>query len=156
MSQIMMQLGLFQFKLNTAAYQKLSESYAYDWAEVFRIGTTPKLQFTGKKAPQIDLEGVNFPHWRGGKNQLDYIRLQAELGEPLVLVSGSVGSDNLFGRWVVVSLTNESSVFFNDGSPRKQSWKLSLKQYDEGLLEALSEATGVLQNGLTYPKGVLS
>lgn len=145
MSRVMMQLGLFQFSVNTAAYTELTRSDEYKWAEIQRINNAPLLQYTGRSAKKMELRGVIFPQYLSGRNQLTYIRLQAELAVPLVLVSGSLGLDNLFGRWVVESITEDASVFLSDGTPRRQGWRVTLKQYDDGLREVVSAVTGIIQ-----------
>lgn len=108
MAEVMMQLGFFQFSLDNAAYQRLSRSAEYRWARQARIGTNDALQFTGLGPETVELEGVIYPHFRGGLKQIDKMRTQASLGLPLPLVSG-IGK--VLGLWVVEGVTEGQEVF---------------------------------------------
>ena len=77
---VMLQLGAYQFGLNTAAFQGLQRSDDYRWPEQERLGREAALQFVGPGATTINLDGVIYPEWRGGAGQLDAMR--AEAGSP--------------------------------------------------------------------------
>jgi len=124
----MMALGAFRFSLDSAAYQELQRETEYAWQEQERVGAEPLLQFTGKGRDSITLQGVILPDFKGGAGQLSQMRLQAEFGLPLPLISGS---GNFFWLWVVGSVSESQSVFWSDGSPRKQEFSLTLKKYGE-------------------------
>ena len=79
MAEVMMQLGFFQFSIDAATYQRLSRSTEYRWARQARIGTNDALQFTGYGPETIALEGVIYPHFRGGLKQVDKMRTQASI-----------------------------------------------------------------------------
>ena len=85
---VMMQLGAFQFGINTAAYQGLSRSDEWRWPGQERFGQAPALQHTGPGATTITLDGILYPEWRAGLGQLDAMRAEAGKGKPLVLVDG--------------------------------------------------------------------
>lgn len=134
MAGVMLQLGRYQFQLDTAAYQSLTRSSEYRWARQPRIGSNDALQFTGYGPDTIELEGVIYPHFRGGLGQLDKLRRQAGLGFPLPLVSGL---GKFMGVWVVESVGEGQRVFAPGGIPHRQDFNMRLGRYDGGFLSIL-------------------
>jgi phage protein U len=134
MAGVMLQLGFFQFKLDTAAYQRLSRSTDYKWVRVPRIGSTDAMQFTGYGADGIDLEGVVFPNFMGGFGQLDKLRRQASLGVPLPAVAGT---GKFLGLWCVENVSEGQETFWRDGSPRRQDFNLRISKYGGGIRSIL-------------------
>lgn len=130
MADVMMQLGAYQFSVDSAAYQELSRSSEYRWAAQERVGAADALQYTGPGAETIELRGVIYPFYRGGINQLTRLRAQASLGVPLPLISGQGG---VFGLWVVQAVREGQRVFAPGGAPRRQDFDLRLRRYDGGL-----------------------
>ena len=59
------------------------------------------------------------------------MRLCAGSGQPLPLINGS---GFILGRWLIESVQETDSALFDDGSPRKIEFSLSLKRYNEDLL----------------------
>jgi len=130
MADVMMQLGFFQFSIDNAAYQELSRSAEYRWAEQERIGASDALQFTGYRSEEIELRGVIFPEYKGGTGQVSRMRTQAALGFPLPLISGGGG---VFGLWVIVAVREGQRIFAGGGTPRRQDFEIRLKRFDGGL-----------------------
>jgi len=130
MADVMMQLGGFQFSIDRAAYQELSRSAEYRWAEQARIGAADALQFTGYGAEEISLRGVIYPEYKGGTGQVAVMRTQASLGVPLPLISGGGG---VFGLWVIMGVREGQRIFARGGAPRRQEFELRLRRYDGGL-----------------------
>ena len=122
----MMGLGPYRFSLDTAAYQNLERNDAYRWESQERIGRHPALQFIGEGHTTITIDGVIYPHFRGGFNQIESMRSMAKLGTPLILVSGS---GRIFGTFAITSVDEKQSIFNRDGSPRKQEFALELMSY---------------------------
>lgn len=140
----MMILGPFRFGLDRMAFQEATRSSGYVWAEVERIGANPALQFTGREADVLSLPGTFFPHFRGGLSQLPAMRLAAEQGQPLPLITGY---GFFLGLWVIQRLDETQSVFFRDGAPRKVDFVVELKQYSgplESVGVAVSSAAGAI------------
>jgi phage protein U len=125
---MMMALGAFRFSLETAAYQSLARQHAWAWAEQERVGDAPLMQYTGKAAEQLNLDGVILPHFRGGLGQVALMRLQADLGLPLPLISGM---GNFFGLYVITDIAERQEVFRGDGSANRVEFSLILKRYWE-------------------------
>lgn len=122
----MLQLGAFQFGVNTAAYQSLKRSSEWKWPSQDRFGNPPALQYVGAGADSITLPGVIYPEWRGGNGQLDNLRALAEKGEPQKMIDGS---GSILGDWVIERIEENQSVFAAGGSPRKQEFTIQLRRY---------------------------
>lgn len=123
---IMMQLGAFQFGINTAAYQGLSRSDEWRWPDQERFGQAPALQYTGPGATTITLDGILYPEWRGGLGQLDAMRAEAGRGKPLVLVDGR---GQALGMWVIERVDESQSIFAAGGVARRVEFTLQLKRF---------------------------
>ena len=122
----MLQLGSFQFSVQSAAYQTLQRSTEYRWPAQDRFGKEPALQYVGPGAPTISLDGIVYPEWRGGLGQLDALRTLAAAGKPQTMVDGR---GNILGRWVIESVNEKQSVFADAGVPRKQEFTINLRLY---------------------------
>ncbi|WP_390624922.1 phage tail protein [Pseudorhizobium xiangyangii] len=114
--------------MDTAAYQNLNRSDEYRWESQTRIGRHPAMQFIGEGHTTFNLEGVIYPHWRGGLGQIEKMRTAAKLGSPLFLVSGY---GKIFGRFVVMKIDETQTHLLPNGAPRKQEFALELKSYGE-------------------------
>lgn len=127
-NRVMWMLGNFMFSRDTAAPQSLRRNTAYTWASQDRFGRDPALQFTGRGADTIDLDGVIYPHYKGGLGQLDAMRELAGQGKPQILVDGRGA---VYGKWSILSVEETRSVFLSNGTPRKIEFRLSLQRYGE-------------------------
>jgi uncharacterized protein len=128
-SEVMMQLGTFQFSISTAAYDELARVSSYSWPEQSVIGSEPAMQFTGKEAETIALRGVIYPTASFAffpMQQIPELRGMAEAGTAYSLTSGT--GKNL-GRWVIEQISERGSRHFTDGTPRKIEFDLNLKRY---------------------------
>jgi phage protein U len=139
---MMMILGVYRFAISSAAFQNLKRQSEYNWAEINRIGTSPALQFSGFGVETIELDGVIYPHFKGGLRQVTLMRAEAGFGKPLFLISGN---GNAFGRWCITQISENQSNFMKDGAPLKIEFSLSLKRYGE---DAQSGVKGIIQNVL--------
>jgi hypothetical protein len=137
---MMMILGVYRFAISSAAFQSLKRQSEYRWQEVNRIGADPALQFTGFGVETIDLDGVIYPHFKGGLRQVTLMRAEAGIGKPLFLISGN---GNAFGKWCIVKISENQSVFMKDGAPLKIEFSISLKRYGE---DAKPGVKGIIQN----------
>lgn len=124
-ASVMMQLGSFQFSIQTAAYQELRRRTEYNWPSQDRFGRMPALQFTGPGADTITLTGTIYGEYRGGTGQLNAMRSLAGRGRPQLLVDGF---GKIMGRWVIESVEEGQTVFAVAGRPRKQEFTLQLRK----------------------------
>lgn len=125
---IMMALGFYHFSLETSAYQQLQRSISYRWQAQDRINNDPAMQFIGPGAEQINLEGVIYPHFKGGLGQIEGMKASADIGTPLLMVDGT---GRVWGRWVILQIEETREIFLKNGVPRKISFRLSITRYGE-------------------------
>jgi uncharacterized protein len=128
MTEVMLKLGDYNFALSTAAYQQLRRSTEYRWPVQERLGREPARQFVGKGNDKLDFEGVIYPEFKGGLNQLEQMRTAAGTGKPLRLVDAKGKS---WGLWCIEHIEETQQVFFVNGVPRKIEFRLSLGSYGE-------------------------
>ena len=140
MKSIMMILGPCFFSIETGAYESLSRTVSYQWGSQSRLGHPvlkrlgiggPAHQYIGPGDDSIGLNGTIYPQYKGGPMQLSMLRLAAGLGVAWPLVDP--GGYNL-GRWLIESVQEDRSELFADGTPRKITFSLSLKRYNEDLM----------------------
>ncbi|PZQ21158.1 MAG: hypothetical protein DI569_12910 [Sphingopyxis macrogoltabida] len=143
---VMMQLGAFQFGIETAAYQELSRSTAWRWAAQGRIGQLDGQQFTGPDEETMTLPGLIYPEWRGGFGQLDAMRGMAGKGLPLDLTDGN---GNRLGRWVIIRADETQSVFADAGRPRRVEFSLELRRFPDAPAETIAPATATEAAGVS-------
>jgi|GEM_PF-505616 len=125
-TDVMMQLGNFQFSISTAAYQDLHRTVEYRWVEMQRIAHRPSLQFVGVGKDEIELRGVILPTFKGGIHQVDILRTYAQKGRPQTLATGR--GEN-WGPWCVRSITDEQSTMTLKGTPLKIEFTVHLSYY---------------------------
>ncbi|MBQ4825043.1 phage tail protein [Leisingera sp. HS039] len=132
---VMMALGVFRFGMAGGSYQQFSRTAGYRWQRVDRIGRAPALQYTGPDAEDLTLEGVIYPHFKGGLRQVELMRLQAKTGLPMMMVDG-LGW--VWDRWTITRVEERKSLFLADGAPRKIEFTMNLKSYgqDNGVLSS--------------------
>jgi len=126
--RVMLALGEFRFEIETAAYQKLSLNQSWRWPEQARINRDPALQFVGRGADEISLDGVIYPGFKGGLEQVEAMRDLADKGKPQPLVDGL---GRVWGPWVITDISDTRSVLTDNGQPRKIDFNLKLKAYGE-------------------------
>lgn len=126
--RVMLGLGEFRFEIATAAYQNLSLSQSYRWPEQARISRDPALQFVGRNTGEIDLDGVIYPGFKGGLDQVEAMRTLADTAKPQQLVDGL---GRVWGPWVITEIGDTRTVFADDGQPRRIEFRVKLKAYGE-------------------------
>jgi len=130
MANVMLKLGEFTFGVDTAAYQQLSRVSEYRWASQERIGQGPALQPVGLGSDTINMDGTIYPGHRGGTSQLENMRGEAGKMKPLIRVDGR---GFVQGRWGIERVEEGQEVFAHRGAPRKQTFRLQIRKYDDGL-----------------------
>jgi len=128
LNTIMMALGAFRFGVTGGSYQSLRRVAQYRWAKLDRAGRDPALQFMGPDAEEITLEGVIHPHYRGGLRQVEFMRLAARTGQPMMLVDG-LGW--VWDRWAIINVDETKTVLMADGAPRQIDFRVLLRAYGE-------------------------
>ncbi|WP_440055505.1 phage tail protein [Pseudoalteromonas sp. T1lg65] len=137
----MMQLGKdYKFSVSTAAFNKLKYDSQYRWSshDSQTDKSSPAMQFIGVGEQTLEIEGTIFPQLvKNGLKQLDSMRAQAEKGVPFTLgyveesgkSSPSVG--RVMGKWVIKSISETRTLFFNDGIPREIQFVMRLGRYQQ-------------------------
>jgi phage protein U len=128
MNRVMMQLGEYQFGIESAVYEQLRRSTSYRWQAQERIGRRPAQQFAGIGQETITLNGRIYPFYKGGLGQLDTMRTEAGQGEPRILVDGL---GRIWGKWAVRRIEETQSTLMPDGVPEKIDFSLELVRYGE-------------------------
>lgn len=125
----MAKLGDFAFSINTAAPQGIDRQTTHRWEEQQRVGRKPAQQSVGQGADVITLEGVIYPHFKGGIGQVGRMRAMAGNGKPLALIYAFESAGQYNGLWCIRNVSEKRTVFFQDGTPRKIEFSLELVEY---------------------------
>ena len=129
---MLLALGDYRFSLSTAAYRELRRETAWRWESQPRLGRPPAWQFLGRGEDVVRLNGVIYPHFRGGLGQVEAMRMAADRAEPLLLVAGD---GTVMGRWVVRRIAETQAETWADGRPKRQSFELELAAYGDDAAE---------------------
>lgn len=140
---MMMVLGLYVFMLRTVPYQELL--YQRNWRHVTnnRVNRRPSTQFLGPDTDSLTLSGVLLPEVTGGRLSLMALELMAETGKAWPLIEGS---GTIYGMFVIESLSQTKTEFFESGVPRRIEFTLTLKRVDESLPEMFGSLSDQLTN----------
>lgn len=126
---MMLALGMFVFSLNTLAYQELQRQTNWRHASSNRVNAQPALQFAGRGDETITLPGILLPELAGQVVCLDELRAMGNTGKSWSLLDGT---GRLYGVFVIESLSETQTLFFQDGTARRIEFNLALKRVDDG------------------------
>ncbi len=129
---MMLALGMFVFSLNTLAYQELQRQTNWRHSSSNRVNAQPALQFTGRGDETITLPGILLPELAGNVISLDELRAMGNSGKTWPLVEGT---GKVYGLFVIESLSETQTVFFQDGTPRRIEFSLSIRRVDDGRID---------------------
>lgn len=136
----MMQLGKYKFSVGRAAFDSLSFNTDYRWKnqESQTGSNSPAMQFVGVGEQTLKLTGTIYPQLvEDGLTQVDQMREEAATTKPLKLtyVKSSGKSDasvgRVLGNWVIMSISEDRTLFLNDGIPREINFTMELQRYDK-------------------------
>lgn len=140
---MMMALGMFIFSLETLVYQELQRQTEWRHGSTSRIGTNPARQFLGRGDDSITLPGVLLPALAGTPLSLDTLRYMADTGKAYPLVEGT---GRILGIWVIESINETRTMFFQDGAARRIEFTIALKRIDDGRVDLLGSAVSSAGN----------
>ncbi len=126
-----MNLGSYQFEINTAAYQALRRNTSYRWQQQNRLTRQPSQQYIGEGDDQITLNGRIYPQFAGGLGQLDRMRAEAAKATKLSLIDGM---GKVYGQFVITKITEMQSNIMYGGKPRRIDFTVALTAYGEDLV----------------------
>lgn len=125
MTDVMMIIGRFEFKVATAAFQSLERRHRQNKAVLKRIGRKSASQHINTDLGTVRLAGFILPHWNGGWGQMDRLRDMADSGEPHTLIDG-FGRN--WGPWEITEVGESNSDYFN-GAPMRIDFDITLREY---------------------------
>lgn len=126
---MLLSLGNFKFSAETVAYNELDRGANYPWSKVERLGGAPQFQAIGKEHRTVAIKGTVFPTYNNvGKDQIEALQEIAAKMKPLQMVSGD---GTVLGKWVILDISETGSAHFEDGTPRKQEFSLSLERFND-------------------------
>jgi phage protein U len=146
---MMMALGMFVFSLHTLAYQELQRQTDWRHPSTNRVGANPARQFVGKGEDAITLPGVLLPELAGTVLSLDTLRYMADTGKAWPLVEGT---GRILGTWVIESISETRTLFFQDGAARRIEFTIALKRIDDGQVDMLGS---FISSGVNIIRGLL-
>jgi len=140
-------LGFYPFMISSAAYEELSETVSFEWAEQKRIGSYPAMHYTGQNARVRQLRGKLIPPFTGTHANIYRLHAVGELSKPLMLITGS---GMVMGRWVIDTVEDTGRFHTSLGAPRLTEWSVKIKKYDDGAgllgtLSKLSKAVSLIK-----------
>ena len=127
MTDIMMILGDFEFKIDTAAFQTLERRHRQNKAVLGRVGRKSASQHINTELGSIKLSGFILPHWKGGWSQMDRLRAMADSGDPFTLIDG-MGRN--WGRWDIIEVGEKDGDYLG-GAPLRIDFDITLQEYGE-------------------------
>jgi len=121
---MMMIYGVFVFSIPTATYQSLQRTTSWNHASNNRVNSMPAYQFTGKGEDSITLDGSIVPQF-GSQLSLTALRVMGDTGKSFPLIAGN---GKVYGLWILESVDETQTYFFDNGKPRKVEFTLKLKK----------------------------
>lgn len=142
---MLMALDQFVFELNTAAYQELQRRTSWKHRAASRIGARDARQFLGLGEETITLSGVMAPELIGDLGSLDDLRTMADSGAAYAMVDGA---GYVYGAFVIEDMNESQSLHYEDGTPRRIEWSISLARVDDDRASSTSSnPTSTVDNG---------
>jgi phage protein U len=129
---MLMVLGQFVWSINTVAYQELKRKTDWRYASNNRVSKRPATQYVGLGSDKITVSGWFSSTLAGDPASIDKLRLMADAGVPYVLVSGTGA---VFGLYEIESITENTSLFYPNGTPRRIDFTLSINRVDDDQID---------------------
>ena len=125
---MLMSLDQFVFGLSTLAYTELQRQTQWKHRTSSRVGARDARQFTGQGDDTITLNGTLSPELTGKLASLTELRAMADAGEAYAMVDGA---GNVYGAFVIESMNETQTLHFEDGTPRRVDFTVSLARVDD-------------------------
>lgn len=139
---VVMSLGFFQFQARGFSFDGRRRDLDTGWVSTPVAGGFDRLQWTGGRGRTETISGVLFDEF-GGDWSLEGIKLAAQRGQPLTLVSLGGAPFNAFGVFVVERVSEDHGYIDANGRPMKNAYTIDLRGY-EGEMSLLSAAVGTV------------
>lgn len=128
MTDVMMKLGTFTFKVNLAVYNQFRRTTSYRWPAQERVNRIANRQFVGPGEETVTLSGVFYPQMTGRYAVMDDLRTLAAQGKPQLLTGGT---GHVFGYFVIERVEDSASVFLKQGIPKQVEFTVELQKYGD-------------------------
>lgn len=130
MEYIPLKLGDHEFIVTKTCYNKLSRVRQYNYVEHDRTNDVKRIRYQSRNPEQIDLDGVIMTYLSGKKGLefCDKLALDAEKGEPLLLVDGL---GKFHGKFAVTRISDTKEHALLDGIPQKITFKITIREYND-------------------------
>ena len=133
------QLGEMQFELITY-FSGLKESSSYNYAQHERINRKPLLQFLGENLKTIDIK-LNFhATFCTPSEELEKLKVVAELGTPLPFIKGN---GEYLGIFVINGIESATEQTTKEGDVLSIQAELRLTEYDGQIPEEKQSEGGL-------------
>jgi phage protein U len=126
-SHTMMAFGQFAFGLGTAAYDELRRQMQFKHGAAVRIGSRDALQFLGPGDEMVTLSGTVAPAITGTLASITQLENMGRGGMAYVLVDGA---GYVYGVYCIDSIETTQRYHFDDGTPRRVDFSLTLRRTD--------------------------
>lgn len=131
---MMMCLGQFVFSLSTLAYQDFQRQTQWRHPSNSRVGARPARQYAGPGDDTITLQGLLAPELTGSIDSLDKLREMADTGAAWPLVEGT---GRVYGLYAIEQLSEDKTLFFQDGASRRIEFTVNLVRVDDDRIERM-------------------
>lgn len=122
----MLQIGPVTFETSGPHFDKLKH-HQRGWVSQARFGRADARQWTGTMDDELTICGTIFTdYYPAGFDALGTLR--AIQPYPQMVVSGA---GDVFGLWCILDVSNEQTLQYADGVPRKVTFDLKLGAYGE-------------------------
>lgn len=123
-----MALGIFSFSLSNLAFQDLQRKTSWRHGQTPRVGVRPANQFMGPENDQVTVSGMIIPGVLGRLQALQDLRDMGDTGSAWPLVTGY---GDVWGAFVIDSVSEGQQIFLDDGRPRKADFTAELHRVDD-------------------------
>ena len=121
----LVQLGNFQFRIDTLAYQTLAHNNVWRWNVINTVGNEQVLQYAGKGDETIQLTGMAIPSYNSNRPNEEIVA-QAERKTPLFMVATT---GEVIGQFIIESISFEHTDFHKSGLAHIANFTIALRRY---------------------------
>lgn len=124
----MLAFGPFTFGMSTAAYHQLQRQMQFKHGATARVGERDAVQYIGPGSEVLTLTGTVAPEVSGTLASITQLEDLGGKGQSYVLIDGA---GYIYGVFYIDSLQTTQTYLFDDGTPRKVEFSLSLERSDD-------------------------
>ena len=133
-------LGMYPFCMNTIPYQSIDRSHTWRHPNQSVVGGYAPSQYTGREPEEITINAELRPEITGGDKSINNLKAMAETGQPHTLI---LGTGELLGSFVILSIQEKRSKLMYDGKARAISFTMTLRKVSEQSFGLDGQALGI-------------